>query len=380
MADGPHLAIESASGEEQLLPLAGASLTLGRDPTCSLVLDSGYVSRRHATIEPTAEGYAVADAGSRNGTYVNGVRLDVVRVLRSGDEIAIGDYRIRFLDGSLDAGDATVAITSPITPPIRCDPGTQQVWQHNRLIDPGLSPLEFALLDALCERYGRVVSRETLGAAGGDGAALDDGMQSLTQKLQRYAPSAIERVADVGYRIQMPPGGQGHTAPPEEHGTAIILFADIADSTATTERIGDAAFRAKARELDAALRGDVRNCGGRPVEGRLLGDGILAVFTSARMAIEAALRCAATGDRTGLRLHVGLHAGDVIHEDGNVFGGAVNIASRISGLAAPGEVVVSGTVRDLARTSAGVQFVDRGRHELKGVGEPMTAWHVLATA
>jgi adenylate cyclase len=75
-------------------------------------------------------------------------------------------------------------------------------------------------------------------------------------------------------------------------------------------------------------------------------------------------------------LHLGLHAGDVIREENNVYGGAVNIAARISGLSAPGEVLVSQTVRDLARTSAGVSFEDRGEQALKGVGEPVRVWAV----
>jgi Adenylate cyclase, family 3 (some proteins contain HAMP domain) len=166
------------------------------------------------------------------------------------------------------------------------------------------------------------------------------------------------------------------TPPPElPSGMTAILFADIADSTALTERLGDAAFRAKARELDGALRGVIRDNAGTPIEGKLLGDGVLAVFTSARQAIEAALLCGRSGDEAGLPLHLGIHAGDVIREDNNVYGGAVNIASRISGLSAPGELLVSRTVADLARTSSGVTFEDRGEHELKGVAEPQ---HVFA--
>jgi class 3 adenylate cyclase len=159
-------------------------------------------------------------------------------------------------------------------------------------------------------------------------------------------------------------------------GTAVILFADIADSTALTERLGDAAFRAKARDLDSALRGVIREHSGTAIEGKLLGDGVLAVFTSARQAIEAALACGREGENTGLPLHLGLHAGDVIREDNNVYGGAVNIASRISGLSAPGEVLVSETVRSLARTSAEVRFEDRGEQPLKGVGEAVRVWAV----
>jgi adenylate cyclase len=160
-------------------------------------------------------------------------------------------------------------------------------------------------------------------------------------------------------------------------GTAIILFADIADSTALTERLGDVAFRAKARDLDAALRTVIREHGGTPIEGKLLGDGVLAVFTSARQAIEAGVACATQGAEAGLPLHVGMHAGDVIREEGNVYGGAVNIASRIAGLSSAGEVLVSETVRSLARTSAGVRFEDRGEQPLKGIGEPVRVWVVL---
>jgi len=159
-------------------------------------------------------------------------------------------------------------------------------------------------------------------------------------------------------------------------GTAIILFADIVDSTALTERIGDAAFRAKARELDGALRAIIGEAGGAAIDGKLLGDGVLATFPAAAQAIEAALRCGDAGEGQGLPLHLGLHAGDVIREANNVFGGAVNIASRISALSAPGEVLVSDIVRGLARTSAGVTFEDRGEHALKGVTEPQRVFAV----
>jgi class 3 adenylate cyclase len=159
-------------------------------------------------------------------------------------------------------------------------------------------------------------------------------------------------------------------------GMTAILFADIADSTALTERLGDSAFREKARDLDAALRAVIRDHAGTCIDAKTLGDGVLAVFTSARQAIEAALSCGAAGNDAGLPLHLGLHAGDVIREDNNVYGGAVNIASRISGLSAPGEVLVSDTVRSLARTSAGVRFEDRGEREMKGVSEPVRVFVV----
>jgi len=199
----------------------------------------------------------------------------------------------------------------------------------------------------------------------------------------RISNARFQVIDDIGY-VQLPgiitgflgEGREVEATPDLPSGTAIILFADIADSTGLTERLGDDAFRAKARDLDAALRTVIREHAGTPIEGKLLGDGVLAVFTSARQAIEAALACATSGDVAGLPLHLGLHAGDVIREDNNVYGGAVNIASRISGLSAPGEVLVSDIVRGLARTSAGVNFEDRGERELKGVGEPVRVWVV----
>jgi class 3 adenylate cyclase len=168
-------------------------------------------------------------------------------------------------------------------------------------------------------------------------------------------------------------------------GTTVILFADIVDSTAHTERMGDAAFRSQAREVDGHLRAIIREHGGTVVEGKVMGDGVMAVFRSSARAIECAVAGHDATLGSDLQLRIGLHAGDVIHEtnpggQSNVFGGAVNIASRITALADPGEVLVSDIVRGLARTSAGVSFEDRGEHALKGVGEPVHVYAVRGAA
>jgi len=160
-------------------------------------------------------------------------------------------------------------------------------------------------------------------------------------------------------------------------GTAIILFADIVDSTGLTERLGDDAFREKARELDEAMRAAIRDNGGTAVVGKTLGDGVLAVFTSAKQAIACAQACHAAAGAAGLALHAGIHAGDVIREADNVYGGAVNIAARVAAASAAGETLVSATVRELARTSAGVTFEDRGEQALKGIDDPVRVWAVV---
>jgi class 3 adenylate cyclase/pSer/pThr/pTyr-binding forkhead associated (FHA) protein len=386
----PTLIVHAPDGTRRNVALGEAPVSVGRDPAAGVVLDDSYVSRKHVRIERVSDGYAVTDEGSRNGTFVNGTRLEGSHILATGDEMKIGGFTIVFVDPSAPEFDATMAFNpdrtatledAPLLAPIRCDAGTREVWIHGQRVDLALSVQEFALLRLLSSRYGQVRTRDELGnAIWGKGNfeynMLHRLVHRLKQKLDASVPGAVVAIAGVGYKLDADAAVSGEMAGVGEHDTAIIMFSDIADSTALTERLGDAAFRERARALDALLRETVTAHDGRAIEGRLLGDGMLAVFSSARRAIEAALRIAACGDEVGLPLHVGLHAGDVIREEANVFGGAVNIAARVSGLASPGEVLVSATVRDLGRTSATVAFVDRGEHQLKGVAEAVRVWSV----
>ncbi len=187
--------------------------------------------------------------------------------------------------------------------------------------------------------------------------------------------SLVEDFVGTAGKAQ-PAESQQDTALPS--GMTAILFLDIADSTALTTKLGDAAYRERERELDTSLRAAITDAGGTPVEGKVLGDGVMAVFSSARQAIEAAQRCRDLGSHAGLPLHIGIHAGDVVREGNNVHGGAVQVAARVQSAAAPGEILVSDIVRGLARTSAGVDFEDRGEHALKGIAEPQRLFAVRA--
>jgi class 3 adenylate cyclase len=100
------------------------------------------------------------------------------------------------------------------------------------------------------------------------------------------------------------------------------------------------------------------------------GHGFIAVLPSARQAIDAALRCSLAGNFAGLPLLLGVHAGDVIREGDNIYGGAVDIAAQISAESEAGDVLVSDTVRRLAGTSSGAAFEDLGEHDLKEIEEP----------
>jgi class 3 adenylate cyclase len=204
-----------------------------------------------------------------------------------------------------------------------------------------------------------------------------DDARHLAAELPR---AGFQSVGDVSAVDQISP-----PAPSQEQGprarsrgsTATILFLDVVDSTPLAARLGDAAFRAQSRQLDSALREAILAAGGKPVEGKVLGDGVMAVFSSAASGIQAALACREAAAASGLQLHLGLHAGDVIDEGDNVYGWAVNLASRVCGAAAPDEILVSETVRALARGSVDLRFEDRGPHELKGVDEAQRLFAVV---
>jgi class 3 adenylate cyclase len=203
-----------------------------------------------------------------------------------------------------------------------------------------------------------------LGAATYHTAMLDFGDDSVVGWLGRLAQ--VDDVADDDI-----------VEPAIPDGTVTIMFTDIAGSTALTEELGDAGFRSVARRMETSLRACVGESGGAVIEGKLLGDGLLAVFTSAGPALECAVRCVDAARGVGLGLHVGLHAGDVIREGGNIFGGAVNLAARVAGEAPAGYVLASETVRALARTAAPVAFADRGERRLRGFAEPVRLYAVI---
>jgi pimeloyl-ACP methyl ester carboxylesterase len=154
---------------------------------------------------------------------------------------------------------------------------------------------------------------------------------------------------------------------------ATVLFTDIVDSTGLAGRMGDAAWRATLEEHQRTVREDLAYYRGREV--KTTGDGFLATFDGPARAIHCARGMVReSAEFNGLRLRVGVHSGEIELMDGDVGGIAVHIAARVLAEAAPGEVLVSRTVKDLVAGS-GIEFEDRGSHALKGVeGE----WQLFA--
>jgi class 3 adenylate cyclase len=144
-----------------------------------------------------------------------------------------------------------------------------------------------------------------------------------------------------------------------------VMFTDIVDATARAAAIGDGRWRDLLARHDEVVRKEIARFSGREV--KTVGDGFLVTFDGPpTRALRCALAITAAARELGVEVRVGMHTGEceLIGED--VGGMAVHIASRVVALAAPGEVLVSGTVFG---TVVGGPFIfdDRGFHELKGV-------------
>jgi len=153
---------------------------------------------------------------------------------------------------------------------------------------------------------------------------------------------------------------------------ATILFTDIVGSTDLAVRLGDQSWQRLVAAHHAAVRRELRRFRGRELD--TAGDGFFATFDQPAQAVCAAEAIVAAVSKLGVSIRAGLHAGEAEAADGKIGGIAVHIANRVMSAAEPGEVLVSGTLRDLVAGS-GLEFRDRGLQELKGIpGE----WHLWA--
>jgi len=143
-----------------------------------------------------------------------------------------------------------------------------------------------------------------------------------------------------------------------------LLFTDIVGSTEQAASLGDQRWRSLLDAHDRTVRDHLRRFRGKEIN--TTGDGFLASFDGPARAIRCALAISGSTRPLGIDLHLGLHTGECEVRGDDLGGLAVHIAARIAPLAAPGEVLVSSTVKDLVAGS-GIDFVERGKHQLKGV-------------
>ena len=178
-------------------------------------------------------------------------------------------------------------------------------------------------------------------------------------------------------------GDEGHSGPAVREGLQTILFTDMVDSTATTQRLGDETAQDMVRAHNTVVRDNLRAFGG--VEIKHTGDGIMATFPSASRAlncglsIQTAIALHNGANGADLQVRVGLNAGEPIAEERDLFGTSVQMAARICGEAGRGRVLVSNVVRELA-AGKGFEFSDAGEAVLKGFDAPVRLYAVSRSA
>ena len=155
---------------------------------------------------------------------------------------------------------------------------------------------------------------------------------------------------------------------------ATVLFTDIVESTRRAAEIGDRDWHALLDAHDAVVRSQLVRFRGREVN--TSGDGFLAMFDGPQRAIRCAMSIRDAVQALGIEVRAGLHTGECEVRGEDIGGIGVHIGARVSALAGPNDVLVSSTLRDLV-IGSGLEFEDRGAHELKGVpGE----WRLFAVA
>src|SRR5215211_3335042 len=167
---------------------------------------------------------------------------------------------------------------------------------------------------------------------------------------------------------------RGPSAPEPDRVLATVMFVDIVGSTALAAELGDARWRQLLAAYEAAVRRELARSSGREV--KMLGDGCLATFDGPARAIRCARAIGDAAGEIGLEVRIGVHSGEIELMDNDVGGIAVHIAARVAALASAGDVLVSGTVKDLVAGS-GIPFMDRGVQRLKGIPDE---WRLFAVA
>jgi class 3 adenylate cyclase len=165
-------------------------------------------------------------------------------------------------------------------------------------------------------------------------------------------------------------------------GTLTILVTDMVGSTELAEQLGDTRWWQILQAHNALVRAQIEDHGG--IEVKAQGDGFLVVFASARQAIlaavatqQAAARHSAENPSQRIELRIGLHTGETVESDGDVFGQNVILAVRIADAAGPGDVLVSGLTHDLTAAAGDLRFSPGEEVSLKGFSAP---WRVHRVA
>jgi class 3 adenylate cyclase len=291
-----------------------------------------------------------------------------------------------FIDSVLDvSGEADVTIDDVelLTPSLAADPEFRTWWK--RAGQHGASP---ASARAIFTRMYGADARSALPLITAPALVLHRTESVLPVAFSRYLADhlAHARLIEFPGRDHFPYAGESGPLLDEVEefliGTrvhaetdrvlAAVLFTDIVGSTERAALGGDRSWRDLLDRHDRMIREELRRFRGHEV--KTTGDGVLATFDGPARGMRCAQAICAGARRLGIDVRAGLHTGEIEMRGDDVSGIAVHIAQRVSALAAPNEVLVSRTVVDLVAGS-GIDFDERGEHELKGLSG---TWQLFA--
>ncbi len=307
-------------GRRVLFVQVREDMEVGRECDGILLADL-QASRRHAVLRPHGASIMVEDLGSTNGTLLDGSRISAPVSLHAGVSVQIGDSTLHLvLDDS--SGPVRAAADGPIASRMTAMPG-----------------------DAA---FGGAVR----GAAGDPTNIRETSMDAVARSVEQAPPPVVQAELD--------------------HGTITIVFSDIESSTARATAMGDARWMKVLNAHNGIITGHVEKWGGTVVKNQ--GDGFMLTFNGARQSLRAMIgvqkdieRHAAEDPDGGVRIRVGVHTGEVIAEEGDIFGKHVMLAARVGGLAEGGQILVSSIVKEIASARGDLDFGEGQVVSLKGI-------------
>jgi DNA-binding NarL/FixJ family response regulator len=311
----------------------------------------------------------------------------MIRVLLADDQVLVRAGFRSLLNaqddievvGEADDGEQAVRLAAGLSPDVVLMdirmPGMDGLEATRRIVhDERLDRVRIVILTTFdVDEY--VFEALRLGASGflvkdTEPAELLQGVRAVARGDALLSPGVtrtlITALADRGGEPTLPAGSQTGRV------LATVMFSDIVSSTERAVEIGDQRWRDLLDRHDELVRRQLAGHGGREV--KTTGDGFLAVFDAPARAIRCAVAIRDELRAEGVEVRIGLHSGEVELRRDDVGGIAVHVGARVAATGAPGEVVVSSTVRDLVAGS-GIGFVDRGEHQLKGVPD---RWRLFA--
>ncbi len=193
-------------------PLSSDKVVIGRDVGCDILIADRRVSRHHAEVIRTEDGFVLRDCDSKNGTFVNGVRVLGEHLLEDGDEIQLALCCQLIFVGPGATAPLSIG-REPIGGPLMLEEAAHRVWVRGIELEPPLSAAQFRLLALLWKEPGRVFTRDEVvravwpdeGASGISEQAIDALVRRLRERLAAVgADRYIVTVRGHGFRLNLP--------------------------------------------------------------------------------------------------------------------------------------------------------------------------------